>query len=206
MNTSLNKGGFDGPVAWETPGTSSALFRWAAGQLARVLGWVALWWGGVFVTVGLLPVGAVVPMGVVLAVITYNAVMSLGKLWRFGRMHRILTVYPWRQQPEGVRYDARGRRASFVLPDPDQPEKTVSPKIAGLFFRSWDRIARKGLDGDLWYAGDPRFACVIAAPGLKTLTYAAQPTAFDDRTSPRRKGLSPEARRRARAIGARVAD
>ncbi|MBA2809406.1 hypothetical protein E0500_018880 [Streptomyces sp. KM273126] len=207
MNLNLNnKGGFDGPVAWDGPGTASALSRWAAGQLTRFLGWVALWWGAVFVTVGLLPVGAVVPMTLVLAVLMYNAVMSLIKLRRFGRMRRILTVYPWRQQPGGVRYDARGRKASFVLPDPDRPEKTVSPKISGFFFRPWDRIARKGFDGDLWYAGDARFACVIAKPGLKALTYAAQPTAFNPRTSPRRKGLSPEARRRARAIGARVAD
>ncbi|QOV36811.1 hypothetical protein IM697_43840 [Streptomyces ferrugineus] len=206
MSTYAKQGGFDGPVAWDDAGTAGALSRWAAGQLARFLGWVALWCGAVFVTVVLLPVGAVVPMTVVLAVLMYNAVMSLIKLCRFGRMRRILTVYPWRQQPGGVRYDARGRKASFVLPDPDRPEKTVSPKISGFFFRPWDRIARRGLDGDLWYAGDPRFACVIAEPGLRTLTYAAQPTAFDTRTDPRRKGLSPEARARARAIGARVAD
>jgi len=205
MSTYATQGGFDGRVAWETNGTSSALSRWAAGQLVRFLGWLALWWGAVFATV-MLPVWAVAPMVVVLAVLMYNAVMSLIKLGRFGRMRRILTVYPWRQQPGGVRYDARGRKASFVLPDPDRPEKTVSPKISGFFFRPWDRIARKGLDGDLWYAGDPRFACVIAKPGLTVMTYAAQPTAFDTRTDPRRKGLSPEARRRARAIGARVAD
>ncbi|WP_369272432.1 hypothetical protein AB5J55_22745 [Streptomyces sp. R11] len=42
--------------------------------------------------------------------------------------------------------------------------------------------------------------------GFEKLSDLAQPTAYDYRTSPRRKGLSPEARRRARAIGARVAD
>ncbi|WP_328438207.1 hypothetical protein OHA71_15550 [Streptomyces sp. NBC_00444] len=131
---------------------------------------------------------------------------GLFKLWR---MHRILKVYPWRQQPDGVHADRRRSRwvrAVFVLPNPDQPEKTESPEEHGGTFRIWDRVVRKGFDDELWYAGDPRFACVVARPGPKTLSYVAQPTAYDQRTSPRRKGLSPEARDRARAIGARVAD
>ncbi|MER6093473.1 hypothetical protein [Streptomyces bluensis] len=197
---------FEGPVAWETPGTPSALARWAALQLAKIVGWFALWWALVALTVVVLPVWAVAPMTLPLAVTIYLVVMASWRLRRVWMLRRILTTYPWRQQPGGVRYDARGRKASFVLPDPDRPEKTVSPKISGFFFRPWDRVARKGFDGELWYAGDPRFACVIAKPGLKMLTYAVQPTAFNRRTSPRRKGLSPEARRRARAIGARVAD
>lgn len=205
MTMNLNKQGFDGPVAWDTPGTRRAFQRWTAQNLAKSLGWVALWWGTVYLTL-LLPVAAVVLMVLVLLTIGILAILALGRLVLGWRMRRILAVYPWRRHSGAVRYDARGRRASFVLPDPDRPEKTVSPKITGFFFRPWDRIARKGFDGDLWYAGDPRFACVIAKPGLKAMTYAAQPTAFNTRTSPRRKGLSPEARRRARAIGARVAD
>ncbi|MDI3404440.1 hypothetical protein [Streptomyces cavernicola] len=192
-------------MAWETAGTPRALARGFAWQLAKFLGWVALWWGALFVTV-LLPVGAVVPMVVVLCVVAFNILQSGGRLFLFRRMRRILRVYPWHRRAEAVRYDARGRKASFVLPDPDQPGKTASPKASGLVFRPWDRIARRGFTGELWYAGDPRFACVIAEPGLKSPTYVAQPTAYDRRTSPRRKGLSPEARRRARAIGARVAD
>lgn len=46
----------------------------------------------------------------------------------------------------------------------------------------------------------------VALPGLRGLDSLTQPTAYDHRTDPRRKGLSPEARRRAKAIGARVAD
>ncbi|EGX54946.1 hypothetical protein SZN_35342, partial [Streptomyces zinciresistens K42] len=189
-----DRGGFDGPVAWDEPGTAAALARWLAGRVARTVVWLALWWGTVFVTVVLLPPAAVVPMVLVLAVVGFNVYLSLGAMGRYWRMRRILRVYPWRRLPGGLRYDERGRRAHLVLPDPDRPEKTVSPKLPGLFFRTWDRIARKGLD-DLWYAGDPRFACVVARPGLRALTWAAQPTAFNHRTDPRRKGLSPEARR-----------
>ncbi|GAB2765175.1 hypothetical protein GCM10027072_74890 [Streptomyces bullii] len=60
-------------------------------------------------------------------------------------------------------------------------------------------------DDELWYAGDPGFACVIAKVG-QNLSCLAQPTAYDQRTFPRRTGLSPEARCPARAIGARVAE
>jgi hypothetical protein len=71
---------------------------------------------------------------------------------------------------------------------------------------TWSREALQDYDDELWYAGDPRFACVVAKPGLRGLSCLVQPTAYNHRTSPRRKGLSPEARRRVRAIGARVAD
>ncbi|WP_406199573.1 MULTISPECIES: hypothetical protein [unclassified Streptomyces] len=205
MSTYSTQSGFDGPVAWDTPGTSSGLARAVAAQLAKFLGWVALWWAALYVTIVLLPVAAVVPMVLVLAVLVFNAVLSLGRLFRFRRVLRILRVYPWRQQRGAVRI-TKGKDAVFVLPDPDKPETTVSLKAAAGLFRSLTRQSMKDYDEELRYAGDPRFACVVAGPGLRGLSYLAQPTAYNHRTSPRRKGLSPEARRRARAIGARVAD
>ncbi|MFE0329606.1 hypothetical protein ACFW08_23020 [Streptomyces sp. NPDC058960] len=204
MTINLNKQVFDGPVAWDTPGTRRALHRWAARHLAKSLAWVALWWGTVYLTV-LLPTAAVVLMVLVLVVIGILAILALGRLFRAWRMRRILAVYPWRQQSGAVRI-TKAKDALFVLPDPDSPETTVSLKVAAGLFRSWSREALKGYDKELWYAGDPRFACVVAKPGLRGLGYLVQPTAYNPRTSPRRKGLSEEARRRARAIGARVAD
>ncbi|MGI5376974.1 hypothetical protein ACQEV2_22535 [Streptomyces sp. CA-251387] len=203
MITNPSKHGFDGPPAWDTPGTPPAFLRWAAWRLVKAIGLVALWWGALYVTL-LLPVAAVVPMVLVLFGIMYAMVLALGRLARGWRIWRILTVYPWRQQPGAVRVN-KGN-AVFVLPDPDRPETTVSLKVNAGLFRSWTYAALKGYDEELWYAGDPRFACVVAKPGLRGLACLAQPTAYDYRTSPRRKGLSPEARRRARAIGARVAD
>ncbi|MFJ8637058.1 hypothetical protein [Streptomyces sp. NPDC093568] len=205
MITNVGKHGFDGPVAWDTPGTGSALARAVAVQLAKSLCWVALWGAAVYVTVVLLPVAAVVPMVLVLALLAYNASGSLGKFFRFWRVLRILRVYPWRQQRGAVRI-TKGKDALFVLPDPDKPEATVSLKAAAGLFRSLTRESMKDYDEELWYAGDPRFACVVAKPGPRALACLTQPTAYNWRTAPRRKGLSPEARRRARAIGARVAD
>ncbi|MFG2739004.1 hypothetical protein ACGFY0_02880 [Streptomyces chartreusis] len=203
MTTNTGKQGFDGPAAWDTPGTPAAFLRWTAQRLAKAIALVALWWGALYVTI-LLPVAAVVPMVLVLFVIMYAAVLALGRLVGGLRIRRILTVYPWRRQPGAVRVN-KGN-AVFVLPDPDRPESTVSLKFNAGLFRSWSREALKDYDEELWYAGDPRFACVVAKPGLRSLACLTQPTAYNWRTSPRRKGLSPEARRRARAIGARVAD
>jgi hypothetical protein len=207
MATNMNKQGiegFDGPVAWDTPGTPRAFGLWTARHLAKALGWVALWWGALFVTV-MLPVAATVPMVLVLLVIGIIALLAFGRFALGWRMWRILRVYPWRQQSGAVRI-TKGKDALFVLYDPDSPEKTVSLKVSAGLFRTWSHEAMKDYDEELWYAGDPRFACVVAKPGLRGLGVLTQPTAYNYRTSPRRKGLSPEARRRARAIGARVAD
>ncbi|MFF5477196.1 hypothetical protein ACFY5C_07630 [Streptomyces sp. NPDC012935] len=210
MRLSKNAGGFDGPVAWETPGTRAALCRWAARLVAKMLGWAAVWLAWLYgVVIAIFSGGAAAVAALPLAVIAYLVSAQVSGLFKLWRMYRILKVYPWRQQPDGVHPDQRRSRvvrAVFVLPNPDQPEKTESPKEYGGFFRIWDRVVRRGFQDELWYAGDPRFACVVARPGPKTLSYVAQSTAYDHRTSPRRKGLSPEARARARAIGARVAD
>ncbi|MFF8357243.1 hypothetical protein ACF063_27765 [Streptomyces chartreusis] len=203
MTTNTGKHGFDGPAAWDTPGTRAAFLRWTGWRLAKAIALVALWWGALYVTI-LLPVAAVVPMVLVLFAVMYAALLALGRLVGGLRIRRVLTVYPWRRQPGAVRFN-KGN-AAFVLPDPDRPESTVSLKFNAGLFRSRSREALKDYDEDLWYAGDPRFACVVAKPGLRGLACLTQPTAFDPRTDARRKGVSPEARRRARAIGARVAD
>ncbi|GAA3568071.1 hypothetical protein [Streptomyces osmaniensis] len=204
MSMNLDKQGFDGPVAWDTPGTRSAVRRWRAWNLTKFPGWTVLWWVALYVTVVLLPVATVVPMVLVLFVITLVASRALGRVARGMRIRQILAVYPWRRRHGAVRIDQG--KAVFVLPDPDHPEKTASLKPAAVMFRSWTQEALKDYNEELWYAGDPRFACVIAKPGLRGLDCLSRPTAFDPRTDARRKGLSPEARRRARAIGARVAD
>ncbi|MFC7310090.1 hypothetical protein ACFQVC_38470 [Streptomyces monticola] len=210
MRLSKNPGGFEGPAAWDTPGTRAALFRWAARLLGKTTGWIAVWLAWLYGVVFALFSGtAAAVAGLPLVVIAYLALAPVHRVFKLWRMRRILKVYPWRQQPEGVRAvpGRFGRTdAVFLLPNPDRPEQTESPDEHGGMFRVWDRVARRGFNDELWYAGDPRFACVVAKPGPKTLSYVAQATAYDMRTSPRRKGISPEARRRARAIGARVAE
>lgn len=190
------------PAAWDTPGTREALRTWLAQHVAKSLAWSAIWIGVLYVTL-LLP-GWVVTITVpVLAGVMYCLVTSLFRMSNVRRMYLILRTYPWLQRTNGVHVN-RGKQAVFVLPDPDRPDKTASPKEPGVLIKRWNRIARQGFEGELSYAGDPRFAVVVAKPGLKALGYARQPTAFDRRTSPRSRGVSPDARQRALAIGAQV--
>lgn len=190
-------------AAWDTPGTPAALGKWLAQHAAKSLAWAVAWAGLVVVTVVLLP-----PWGAWITVwglvgTMYCLVVSLYRVALVRRMYLILRTYPWLRQLGGVRVQKESE-AVFVLPDPDNPAKTVSPKEPGMLLKRWNRVVRKGFKDELWYAGDPRFAVVVAKPGFRSMGYARQPTAFNPRTSPRSRGVSPEARERALAIGARV--
>ncbi|WP_329393906.1 hypothetical protein OHA45_08775 [Streptomyces lydicus] len=68
----------------------------------------------------------------------------------------------------------------------------------------WVRTVQSGQVTAAWFAGDPRYLGVVATPGPHHLVPVAQREATDSRMSPRRRGVSPEARARARAAGARV--
>ncbi|WP_307623267.1 hypothetical protein [Streptomyces sp. V3I7] len=193
------------PVAWDTPGTRAAWCRVMAWGLFKCLLWAFCLVGGLDVIVTILPAWAVFT-ALLLPVFMYCFLGAAFKLINIRTMYLIMINYPWRKAPDGLRVKGRGcfMSAVFVLPDPDNPNKTASPKEPGNFFKRWDRMARKGYKGAVWYVGDPRFAVVVARPGMRDLGYACQPTAFNRKTSPRSKGLSPESRARAIAIGARV--
>jgi hypothetical protein len=190
------------PVAWNRRGTKAAWNVWVLQHSAKSIGWFGAQVGLLYVTL-LLPVWFAWVAPLFFGLLMYCLVTSLVRLSNARRMYLVLCTYPWQRQADGVRAK-KGRYAVFVLPDPDKPNKTVSPKEPGVLLKRWNRVVRKGFKGELWYAGDPRFMVVVAKPGLKSLGLARQPQAFDRRTSPRSRGLSPEARRRALAIGARV--
>ncbi len=193
-----------GPVAWDEPGARRAWFRHLGANLLRLVGWPGASVAVLVLYLAFLPSWTAIFVVLLLGGFLYCLAGALfGRLPNTLTMLRILRTYPWRQQSDGVRL-RNGKAAVFVLPDPDRPESTASPKEPGLFFKQWERIVRKGFSDVLWYAGDPRFAVVVAKPGLKAMGYARQPTAFNRRTSPRSRGLSPDARRRAVAIRARV--
>lgn len=174
------------PVAWDQQGTRTAWTVWVIQHSAKTFGWLAAPVALLYLTL-LLPRWFAFVVPILFAFLMYCLVNSLMRLRYAVRMYRVLHTYPWRQQFDAVKVQ-KGRYAVFVLPDPDRPEKTASPKEGGLFFKRWDRVVRKGFKGELWYAGDPRFVVVIAKPGLKSLSCAQQPTAFDRRTSPRSRG------------------
>ncbi|GGO57854.1 hypothetical protein GCM10012287_54700 [Streptomyces daqingensis] len=190
-------------VAWDTPGTRAALGKWLAQHTAKSLGWLVALVALLYCTVVVLPPWAAWIPVPAFGLLMYCLMTSLLRMSNFRRMYLILINYPWLQQHDGV-HMSKGKVAVFVLPDPDNPAKTASPKEPGVLLKRWNRVVRKGFKDELWYAGDPRFAVVVAEPGFRSMGYARQPTAFSPRTSPRSRGLSPEARRRAMAIGARL--
>ncbi|WP_405516172.1 hypothetical protein [Streptomyces canus] len=77
-------------------------------------------------------------------------------------------------------------------------------QLPGSGYTFWVRRVRSGEVGEVWFAGHPRFLGVVAVPGPRRLFGVAQRTAVDDRMSARRRGVSAEARERAKAAGARV--
>ncbi|WP_020122631.1 hypothetical protein [Streptomyces canus] len=91
--------------------------------------------------------------------------------------------------------------------DPERPDRSVSLGYGGFLGSGrtfWVRKVRSGEVGEVWFAGDPRFLGVVAVPGPRRLFGAAQRTAVDDRMPARTRGVSHEARERAKAAGARV--
>jgi hypothetical protein len=94
------------------------------------------------------------------------------------RTRRILKMYPWHthKRPESGIGQIPGAKLGDVwltLPDPDQPDHAVRVIVYG-HARSgwWRRRLGRGYESEktahvaeVWFAGDPRFAGVIAAQG-----------------------------------------
>ncbi|MFD4477455.1 hypothetical protein ACFWPU_15270 [Streptomyces sp. NPDC058471] len=166
------------PTAWNHPATRRI---WALHMVMNVLGflgWVALWCGSLAVLVGFLSPGfsfLFVPLVVYSA---YRVVLQVSYFPLAFRMRRIMRTYPW-QEMQGVpcgltkHPDVLGRQYGwFELPNPARPEQRL-PLVFGQHMRTewWSRRMaprakpeRKAQIEVVWFAGDPRFIGLIAAP------------------------------------------
>lgn len=137
------------------------------------------------------------------------------------RMRRVLREYPWQVLhgvPSGLgRHPAaRDDGIWFEFQNPARPEESI-PLVFIKHQRSYWWLRR--MDGPrakahrrtqiepLWFAGDPRFLAVVAAPGHngaspKRLHLLYQRPVFDVRCAPESWGASPEDIDRARRAGA----
>lgn len=192
-------------TAWQDSAT-----RW--GWLRTVLfrgGVMLLWLASVpawLCAVVLTPPWLLVVWLPVLFVLLYGNLLGVGNFSRALRMRRVLRVYPW-QVHHGVAHTARNGTTRLVLPNPDRPQQTVGlghGDYLGSGLTFWVRRVKAGGVDEVWFAGDPRFVGVVATPGPRRLLYCFQPEARKARMSPRRRGVSPAAKERARAAGARV--
>ena len=197
--------GPDGTPAWQDPATRLAWWRTVLFRCGMLLGSMAtmvLWLMAVVFT----PPWLLVLWLPVVLVLLYPFMLSLAHLFRTRRIRRVLRVYPW-QAHHGVAQLASNGTTRFVLPSPDQPEKTVTLRYGnylGSGFTFWVREVKAERVDEVWFAGDPRFLAVVAVPGPRRLLALGQPEATNPSMAPRRKGVSPEAKERARAAGARV--
>lgn len=192
-------------TAYEDPATRRAWRRTAVFRVVSFLLSLASFVLWLYVVV-MTPVWTLWILFPVLLVLIWNALRTLSDALVVVRLRRVLKVYPWQGHSEAVS-TAKNGTTRFALPDPDGPEKQISLKWGdwlGSGATFWVREVKKGKVGDIWFAGDPRFLGVVAAPGPRRMIPLAQPEAVNGRMSPRKRGVSPEAKERAKAAGARV--
>ncbi|GGT22700.1 hypothetical protein [Streptomyces griseoviridis] len=192
-------------TAYEDPATRWAWRRAASFRLGVVLLSLASFVAWLYAVV-LTPVWTLWIWMPVLFVLIHIALQALVLVLTVNRLRRVLKVYPWQSCP-GAASIAKNGTTRFTLADPEAPDRRITLKWgdwlgSGVTF--WVREVKAGGVGEIWFAGDPRFLGVVAAPGPRRLLSVAQKEAVDDRTAARRRGVSPEARERARAAGARV--
>jgi hypothetical protein len=133
------------------------------------------------------------------------------------QMRRFLKVYDWQvhQTPESGIGQIPGAATSDVwlaFPDPDQADNSVAVILHG-HARSawWRRRLGRGYEtektaqaAEVWFAGDPRFAGVIAVPGPRRLFLLYQ-LGGSGAQADKQQSASPEALDRARRAGVRIA-
>ncbi|GGZ39157.1 hypothetical protein [Streptomyces poonensis] len=192
-------------TAYDDTATRWAWRRTAAFRLCTFLlsyGSFVLWLYVVVMT----PVWTLWVLMPALFVLIYVAMLNTVRFSGVLSLRRVLRVYPWQSVP-GAASTAKNGTTRFSFADPEQPDKQVSLRYGdwlGSGYTFWVRKVRSGGVDEVWFAGDPRFLGVVAVPGPRRLLSVAQREAVDDRMSARKRGVSPEARERARAAGARV--
>ena len=204
-----------GGPAWEDPATHRAwkkLFIFAV--LGQIL-WPATCLGAfvLMLLVGRWSVWLLLPISVYAL---YRAFLQRQYIIAAVQTHRLLRVYAWRtyKSPESGIGQIPGAKLGDVwlaFPDPDQPDRAVQIILHGHARSAWWRrrlgrgyeTAKTAEAAEVWFAGDPRFAGVIAVPGPRRLFLLYQldnskPSSSDQQSA------SPEALERARRAGVRI--
>ncbi|MFD4408562.1 hypothetical protein [Streptomyces sp. NPDC058476] len=185
-----------------------------------LIGWLFTWIGVLAVLVGLLSPGFAFLFLPVLLYSFYRAVLQLRYFPAALRMRRILQTYPWqilRGVPSGLTKhpDVLGRQYGwFELPNPNRPEQRL-PLVFAQHLRTewWSRRlaprAKPRLRAQVevvWFAGDPRFIGLIAAPtpsgdAPRRLHVLQQRLRVNDGRSVADWGATPEDIERGRRVG-----
>ncbi|WP_128508833.1 hypothetical protein [Streptomyces inhibens] len=121
-------------------------------------------------------------------------------------IRRVLRIYGW---SSALGHSVSRSICRFEGHSPDDPAVSVSVQLRAPFagrFLHWVRWCRANDGQKVRFCGDPRFIGVVAHTdlGKGRMRLVAQREALDSRMSARRKGVSEQARERARSVGARV--
>jgi hypothetical protein len=129
--------------------------------------------------------------------------MALGSLRRehLGKMRAVLAAYPWQHcpalgeaHPAGIEY--------FRLPDPDEPQKHIHVAFRRYGTgKRWRRAVAEARSAGFAFAGDPRYAGVVALPGLRELLAVRPQHVYIEADGTRPRTVSEEAWRRAEEAG-----
>ncbi|MCF3125593.1 hypothetical protein IPZ68_38750, partial [Streptomyces arenae] len=190
----------------------------------RLLGWTAVAFGSLFAIVGL-PVSLGWILFPFLLYAPFRALVEASFIATSLRMRRVLHEYPWRifdDVPKGIAPHpaASDEHMWFEIPDPENPDRSVPLTFIATFRSHWwfrrigaprTKPERRAQIEPLWFAGDPRFLAVVAAPGRdgtapRRLHFLYQATAVDRGTATTDWNATPAALDRARRAGARVAE
>lgn len=166
------------PTAWEHPPTRRAWGKQLVMNVAALVAWIASWFALLAVYTVFLGPGFVILVVPFLMYSFYRAFLQLFVISAVFRMRRVLRVYPWQLSHEiqyGLteRADVVGRQFGwFEFPNPARLEESL-PMVFG---RHWGvgwwsrRMAPRAASelkaqiSEIWFAGDPRFIGVLAAP------------------------------------------
>ncbi|MFI1437617.1 hypothetical protein [Streptomyces fructofermentans] len=164
-------------TAWGHPATRRAWAGHVTMNFVSLLGWTGGW-------IALLGISIGMPEWVVWILVPgfiYGPYRAAIQIYRFGstiRMLRILRTYPWqvlRDVPHGLteRHEVAGRQYGwFEFLNPARPEMSIALVFGQHFGTGWwsRRMAPrsdarlKSQIATVWFAGDPRFVGLIAAP------------------------------------------
>ena len=216
----------DHPVAWDHPATRLAWSKQLAANVLALFGWIALWFALLAILVVFLSAGYTILFVPFLVYSFYRAFLQVFVVPANIRMRRVLRVYPWRvyRDPShglGDRPEVVGRQFGwFTFPNPARPEE----QLPMVFSRHWGvgwwnrRMAPrtkpevKAQISLIWFAGDPRFIGVIAAPtsdgsAPRRFRFLDQRTGTDgDRRTLADWGATDEDIERGRRVGIRPAN
>ncbi|KPI04208.1 hypothetical protein OK074_4735 [Actinobacteria bacterium OK074] len=204
------------PTAWDDPATRRAwrkLMTWAV--LGQIL-WPAT-------CVGLMAWYVRMPIWTLwffFVPMIYSFYRTfLQRFYWMGAYHArpFLRHYPWQmfEEPEsGINLGdipgAQRGMAWLKFPNPEAPDEHVTIAM-DTHVRAWwwsrrlgkrAKPERKAQVREIWFAGDPRFAAVIAAPGPRRFYLLSQRPDKRDLADPQNAG--PEALARARRAGVRL--